>query len=272
MAITALPTSPARTDTDEVFSARADAFVAALPLLVSEINATVVAFNLNSTNSTSVTSTLIGTGSKTITVEASKSYVPGQTVKIAYTTDPTKWMLGDVISYNVATGVLVVSVLYIQGAGTFAAWTISLAAPAPVTIPSGSQVLFFNSTAPTGWTQNTAADDYAIRLANSGGGTLSASAALSFTAAFASKAVIGANSAVSLTKAQIPQHTHTYSIGAYVGAPTRVASSADAQTSIGTTEDGYASGLRGDAHNHTFTGTPINLAVRYVNMILCVKT
>jgi len=126
MAITPLPTPPSRS-TPSTFSALADAFLGAFPTLVSEINAVVLAMNLNSLTSTSSTEVAIGTGSKTLTVEASKSYVVGMGVKIASTADGTKWMYGDVTAYNSGTGELTVTVTQTQGTGTIDAWTVTFA-------------------------------------------------------------------------------------------------------------------------------------------------
>lgn len=78
------------------------------------------------TNATSTTSLTIGTGSKALTIQTGKSIVVGMSVKVAYTTDPTKWMYGDVTAYNSGTGSLTVNVTKIASTGTFAAWTISL--------------------------------------------------------------------------------------------------------------------------------------------------
>lgn len=112
------------------FSSRVDAFITWwLDTFWDELQTVILAFNFNATNSTSTTSLTIGSGSnKTLTVQASKSYLPGMTVKIAYTTTPTNWMLGEVISYDSVTGVLVVYIRTINGSGTYAAWTITLAA------------------------------------------------------------------------------------------------------------------------------------------------
>jgi hypothetical protein len=68
----------------------------------------------------------IGTGSKSLTIQTGKSIVVGMTVKIAYTTSPTNWMVGDVTAYNSSTGVLDVNVTHTNGSGTQAAWTVSL--------------------------------------------------------------------------------------------------------------------------------------------------
>jgi hypothetical protein len=123
-----LPTPPSRSDAPATFISKANAFIAALVNFVLQLNVVARAFNFNATNSTSTTSLSIGTGAKSLTVDASKSYLPGQTVKIARTSDGTKWMLGDVTSYNSTTGALAVTVSKVQGSGTFTDWTITLAA------------------------------------------------------------------------------------------------------------------------------------------------
>lgn len=124
---------PQRNDRS-TFSTRVDAFITWwLDTFWDELQTVVAAFNFNATNSTSTTSDTIATGSTTITVQTGKSYVEGMTVKIAYTTDATNWMLGDVTAYNSSTGSLTVDVRQINGSGTQTAWTISQAsAPADV--------------------------------------------------------------------------------------------------------------------------------------------
>lgn len=89
------------------------------------------AVNSPGTNATSASSVLIGTGSKSLTVQTGKNFVVGQPVMIARTSAPgTTWMAGNVTSYDSGTGALVVNVTWIVGAGTFTDWTISLAGPA----------------------------------------------------------------------------------------------------------------------------------------------
>jgi len=112
------------------FSVRVDAFITwLLGTFFPELQAVVAAFNFNATNSTSTTSILISIASKSLTVQSGKSYVPGMAVTIAYTTDATKWMRGEVTSYDAGTGALVVNVRTIsQTTGTFTAWTVSQAA------------------------------------------------------------------------------------------------------------------------------------------------
>jgi hypothetical protein len=112
------------------FSTRADAFITWwLDTFWDELDTAITAFNFNATNSTSVTSLLISVASKSLTVQTGKSYVPGQAVTIAYTTDATQWMRGEVTSYDSGTGALVVNVRVISATtGTYTAWTISQAA------------------------------------------------------------------------------------------------------------------------------------------------
>jgi hypothetical protein len=121
--ITQLPDPPSTADPAN-FSAEADAFIAALPVLVDEINEFGAALNSLSTTSTSVSSVLIGTGTKNFTVETGKSYFVGMSLKLAF--DATNWMVGEVISYNSGTGALSVNVVKKNGSGTYAAWVITL--------------------------------------------------------------------------------------------------------------------------------------------------
>ncbi len=74
----------------------------------------------------STTSLAIGTGAKTLTIEASKQFAIGQTARITYNSDVGKWMQGTVSAYNASTGSLSISVDTISGSGTYAVWTVAL--------------------------------------------------------------------------------------------------------------------------------------------------
>lgn len=129
MALTPFTGTKPQRNVRSTFSTLMDAWITwFLDTFLTEIDAIVQAMNFNSTNSTSTTNDTIATGSTTITVQASKSYVEGMTVKIAYTTTATNWMLGEVTAYDCGTGSLTVYVRQINGSGTYSAWTISLAA------------------------------------------------------------------------------------------------------------------------------------------------
>lgn len=79
-----------------------------------------------STNATSTTSTAIGTGSKSFTLNAAgKGYVVGQFVLIASAASPSNYMIGQVTSFT-GTTAITVNVLKTGGSGTLANWTISV--------------------------------------------------------------------------------------------------------------------------------------------------
>ncbi|MBZ0106149.1 MAG: hypothetical protein K8H84_11015 [Sulfuricella denitrificans] len=100
----------------------------------------VTAINAPGTSSTSTTSLSVATGSKSLTIQTGKSLVVGMSVKIAATASATNWMFGDVTAYDSGTGALTVNVTVIQGAGAFAAWTVSLSAPGLA--PSAAAAVF----------------------------------------------------------------------------------------------------------------------------------
>lgn len=98
------------------------------PAFAAAIDEVVLAFNFNSTNATSTDSLLIEAASKSLNVGAGKSFWPGMAIVCAYTTDPTRWMKGEVLTYNSGTGALTFQSRYISdNVGTYAAWSISMA-------------------------------------------------------------------------------------------------------------------------------------------------
>jgi hypothetical protein len=74
---------------------------------------------------TSVTSFLIGTGSKAFTTLAGLAYVVGSRVRVASNANPVNYMEGLVTGYAGTT--LTVNVTRVGGSGTFADWNLSLA-------------------------------------------------------------------------------------------------------------------------------------------------
>jgi hypothetical protein len=191
MPITALPTPPSRTDAVN-FSARADAFLAALPTFATEANALATetngyaanaaasaasAVNAPGTNATSVTSLAIGTGSKSLTIQAAKAFVVGQWVTITSTATPANWMHGQITAYTSGTGALVVNVGMTGGSGTIAAWTVALSAPAV----SGNAVLTTGSYADPSWITSLAGSKVTGTVAVANGGTGASDAAAART-------------------------------------------------------------------------------------------
>jgi hypothetical protein len=130
--ITPYTTTPSR-QSPATFSADRDIRLAEEVTRIAQMNAMSVELNglavanFATTVSTSTTSLAIALGTKSLTVDVSKSYQPGMTVKIARTASPSNWMQGEVISYNSGTGALVVNATSILGSGTYTDWTITFA-------------------------------------------------------------------------------------------------------------------------------------------------
>jgi hypothetical protein len=135
---------------------------------------------------------------------------------------------------------------------------------------SGTLMLFQQTSAPTGWTKQTTHDNKALRVVS---GTASSGGSVNFTTAFASKAVAGTVGNTTLTIAQIPSHNHAGPSG----------SEFSSYGSAGVGNAAGPSGFRNDpirlvsstggggSHNHSFTGTAIDLAVQYVDLIIASK-
>ena len=153
--------------------------------------------------------------------------------------------------------------------------------------PAGTRKIFWQATAPTGWTQDTSmGGDKALRVVNSAGG--GSGGTTNFTS------VLGATNALSvpindtytisgsvgnhtLSVAQLPDHTHTSRIGPAGGAGATPFSNTGARTVDGDVATGGMGG-GGGSHDHPFSGsvavnqTPIlnlDLAVTYVDVIIC---
>jgi len=192
----------------------------------------------------------------------------------------------------------------------------TLAGRAIDAFPSGTKMLFQQTSAPTGWTKDTTHDNKALRVVS---GTAGSGGSVNFTTAFGSQNV----GATALTSAQIPGHTHTFSAttgsagghshtgttnsagptgsfnaglnfnvidatGSFSSAPN---SSFEFNTNTnggritlnGTHTHSFTTSSVGD-HTHSVSGTTastggnashthsLDLAVSYVDLIICTKT
>ena len=159
MYITPLPTPvPQRGMPESIFSPAADAFMAAFPLLASQIDALGVMMQAwanqvaadaaiatgaattatsapGTSASTNSSSMSIGTGARTCTVQPGKLLVPGMTIVAAHTAAPNNQMIGVVQSYNSTTGVLDFQSNSTSGSGTYSDWTIAVVPAGTVGIP-----------------------------------------------------------------------------------------------------------------------------------------
>jgi len=95
-------------------------------LLQTAMDGVFAAIDIGAASGTSTTSLLVGTGSKSFTIQAGRAFSPGQSVVLAYNVTPTTQMTGTITSYNSTTGAVVMNVTGTNGSGTYADWTLSL--------------------------------------------------------------------------------------------------------------------------------------------------
>lgn len=148
-------------------------------------------------------------------------------------------------------------------------------------IPTGTVMIFGQTSAPTGFTKLVDQDNAALRVVS---GSVVNGGSVNFTTAFASQTPAGSVSidtsglsagATTLSTSQIPSHTHPMlqATGGEGGSFTLLSG----QNSSGGVNTGSTGG--GGSHTHTvsgsatgsFTGTAINLAVKYVDVIRATK-
>jgi microcystin-dependent protein len=127
-------------------------------------------------------------------------------------------------------------------------------------------MLFAQTSAPTGWTKSITHDDKALRVVS---GTASSGGSTAFSSVFASRTPGGTVGATTLAESQIPSHSHGFT--ASVSSVNR--SSNVPLTSTGAAPAGGTTGGTGGggSHNHSFTGTAMDFAVQYVDVIIATK-
>jgi hypothetical protein len=152
------------------------------------------------------------------------------------------------------------------------------------TIPAGTVMIFGQTAAPTGFTKLTDQDNAALRVVS---GSASTGGSQGFTTAFASQtpagsvaitAVVGTAGATTLTTPQIPSHSHPVITRSNIGTGTNGIGQMTSPGTAGTFPTESTGG--GGSHDHpfsftsgtgTFTGSAINLAVKYVDVIRATK-
>jgi hypothetical protein len=158
------------------------------------------------------------------------------------------------------------------------AWTSAPAAG----FPTGTVLIFAQTSAPTGWTKNTSTgNNSALRVVT---GTASTGGTVPFTTAFASQTPAGSVSintaglsagATTLSTTQIPSHSHTLSFknsGEYGGSGLSGGVANQPNLNTGSTGGGgsHSHSISGSATG-SFTGTAIDLAVQYIDVIRATK-
>lgn len=141
-------------------------------------------------------------------------------------------------------------------------------------IPAGTVMLFYQAAAPTGWTQVTALDDYALRLVSGSGGSTGGTTA--FSTVFANQTPTITTSGLSagattLSTAQMPSHNHDLIVWGGAAYTFTGAASTNSYQVTNTTSTSYAGG--GGSHTHSISGSAtssaITLNVQYANIIIC---
>lgn len=141
-------------------------------------------------------------------------------------------------------------------------------------IPSGTNMLFFQAAAPTGWTQYTAADNRALRVVSGAGG--GGGGSIAFSTMFTGAYPVGSTA---ITEAQMPSHTHSVndpthahqytgypSLGSGAGlsagsnAPGQSVTTSYSSTGISINATGSSNG-----HAHTIP------SLQYADVIICTK-
>lgn len=79
---------------------------------------------MNSFIGTSTTSLAIGTGPKTFTTQAGKTFIAGTFMQAISQANSANYMYGTVTSYNAGTGSLVLEIITVGGSGTLADWNL----------------------------------------------------------------------------------------------------------------------------------------------------
>jgi hypothetical protein len=154
--------------------------------------------------------------------------------------------------------------------------------------PTGTVMLFNQTSAPTGWTKNASTgDDSALRLTT---GTVSSGGSVAFTTAFVNnRTVSGTVAGTTLTENQIPSHRH-FTVDNAAGSDATEPSSTNQISYRNTSSPGgssgnnyYLTGTANDAevgrtsatgggasHDHSWSGT-VNMAISYVDIIRATK-
>ena len=193
-----------------------------------------------------------------------------------------------------------------NGPGSNPVWA-EVAAPVEA-IPSGSSMLFYQASAPTGWTKQTTHNDKSLRVVSGTGGGSGGSTA--FSSIFASRTPTGsvsgstngasANISVSSSSISISVNSHTLSTyelashthGGFRSGNWRGTDDSGLSTQYGNVYDTAAQGGNGShshgisqsSHSHSisqsnhshgisasFSGNAMDFAVQYVDVIICTR-
>jgi hypothetical protein len=181
---------------------------------------------------------------------------------------------------------------FVKSGGTASQYLMADGSTTTTFFAAGTTLLFYQATAPTGWTQVTTQNDKVLRVVSGAGGGTGGTTA--FTSVFTSRTPAGTNSggsvsAHTLTINEIPSHSHNVNNESANGPQWIAFSREDLNPYANNDGTGYRGGGGandrifyianaggGGSHNHgftnpTFTGTAMDFAVQYVDLIIASK-
>ena len=175
---------------------------------------------------------------------------------------------GSNLTFNSSTGEVTATGFTI-GANTVTAWASS--DNVADNFPAGTAMLFYQATAPTGWTESGAAlENHALRVCSVAGYAAAGGTGTQGTNTFDAVLSDARNAgATTLTSAQsgLPAHTHAYDTSS-------TANGGNAAFATSTTNAGELTGIitanaaanASSSHTHT-----LDFAIKYANIIICAK-
>ena len=171
------------------------------------------------------------------------------------------------LSFKTAASAAAAETASLSSAGVFTATSFAgdgsnLTGIAP--FPSGTSMLFQQSSAPTGWTKQSTHDDKALRIVT---GTVGTGGSVAFSTALATPSLSGSTGSTTLATSQIPSHSHTISTERIHEVGTEHVSTSQNGTH-GSKSTNAAGG--GGSHNHSMSGTA-TINVNYVDFIIANK-
>ena len=152
-----------------------------------------------------------------------------------------------------------------------------------VILPSGTVSLYYQASAPTGWTQITSLNDYDLRLVSGAGGTTGGTTAYSTvftnqTPTISGGSLSGSIGATTLSTSQMPSHSHESNVNDYAALACSVYTGTQFTSPNFPPGKSTGSAGGGGSHTHSFSGSvsaitssAITLNVRYANVIICSK-
>lgn len=130
-------------------------------------------------------------------------------------------------------------------------------------LPSGTAMLFAQTSAPTGWTKSTTHDNKALRVVS---GTAGSGGTTEFTSVFTSRTITTANMPSHTHALTDPGHAHSYTLKLGTTSGTGTGTNWYGESTASTT-----TATTGITIANTGSGTAMDFAVQYVDVIIAIK-